>query len=509
MWERGPCLVTVQLVLVRCPCLSSGWCVSGVVSDSSGLAWLLERLAEAEAALVERDVQIAERDARIEKLTERVAALEALLGKDSRTSSKPPSSDGLGKAPPRSRRECSGRAPGKQPGEPGVTLRQTERPDRVVTHRPARCGGCGAGLQQAPVTSVEKRQVFDLPEPRIRVTEHQLQHRRCPCGRTTMAPVPAGVNAPVQYGPRVRAISAYLVGYQHLPYARAGETLADLLGVHLSTGTLATIVHDTGEGLDEFLSLVTQQITVAEVAHFDETGLRVAGALAWIHAAVTDTHAIFTVHLNRGHDGMHAAGILPAFGGIAVHDGFTPYRAYGSAHQLCNAHHLRELAAIRDADPGPDQDWTDDLTRLLCELNDLTRYARTAGAHALDQRLLTAYQRRYNAIITTGQTRNPTPEGRNARSPAVKLLARLATHGTDVLRFATDLRVPFDNNQAERDIRMVKLRQKISGGLRTWTGATTFCNIRSYLATTRKHGITALQALTQLHNGNTWLPETS
>jgi transposase len=388
-----------------------------------------------------------------------------------------------------------------------VTLRQVDKPDRVLTHRPEWCGGCGAGLQKAPVVSTEKRQVFDLPEPRIHVTEHRLQHRACRCGTVTTAPAPAGVGGPVQYGPRVRAIGGYLVGYQHLPYARARETLADLLGVHLSTGTLATIVAATGDGLHEFLTIVTGQITLAPVVGFDETGLRVAGSLAWIHAAVTDTLAIFTVHTTRGHDGMKAAGILPAFGGIAVHDGFTPYRAYGSAHQLCNAHHLRELAAVLDADPT--QHWAQDLTRLLCELNDTTRHARTTGAHTLDPALLACYQRRYHTIITAGQTRNPTPEGRKARSPAVRLLARLATHAADVLRFTTDLRVPFDNNQTERDIRMVKLRQKISGGLRTHTGATTFCAIRSYLTTTRKHGITALQALTQLHNGQPWLPTTT
>jgi transposase len=478
-----------------------------VVLDSSGFAQLLERLAEVEAALADRDAQIAERDARIEELTQQVAALQALLRKDSRTSSKPPSSDGLRKPPPRSRRESSGRAPGKQPGEAGTTLRQVEKPDRVVIHRPERCGGCGAGLRRAPVTSVEKRQVFDLAEPRMQVSEHQLQHRRCRCGHTTTATAPTAVAAPAQYGPRVRAIGAYLVGYQHLPYTRACETVADLLGVHLSAGTLTTIVNDTGTGLDEFLQIVTGQIALAEVAHFDETGLRVAGALAWIHAAVTDTLAIFTVHPNRGHDGMKAAGILPAFGGIAVHDGFTPYRAYGSAHQLCNAHHLRELAAISDADPT--QYWAQDMTGLLCELNDTTRAARTAGAHTLDPDLLAAYRRRYDTIITDGQTANPPPQGRAARSPTVRLLTRLATAVDDVLRFAHDLRVPFDNNQAERDIRMVKLRQKISGGLRTLTGAQTFCAIRSYLTTTRKHGITALQALTQLHNGNTWLPTTS
>jgi transposase len=480
--------------------------VGGVV-DSSGLAQLLERLAEVEAALAERDAQIAERDARIEKLTERVAALEALLRKDSRTSSKPPSSDGLGKPPPRSRRESSGRSPGKQPGDAGMTLRQVDDPDRVVIHRPLVCGGCGSGLRQAPVTSIEKRQVFDLPEPRIQVIEHRLQHRRCRCGHITMAAPPAAAGAPVQYGPRVRAIGAYLVGYQHLPYLRACETLTDLLGVNLSAGTLSTIVADTGTGLQEFLTQVNTRIALAEVAHFDETGLRVAGALAWVHAAVTDTLAVFTVHSSRGHEAMKAAGILPAFGGIAVHDGFTCYRAYGSAHQLCNAHHLRELAAILDADAT--QYWAKDMIALLCELNTTTRHTRDSGADALIPAILAAYQRRYDTIITDGQKRNPAPEGRTARSPALKLLTRLATTATDVLRFAYNLRVPFDNNLAERDIRMVKLRQKISGGLRTWHGAHTFCAIRSYLTTTRKHGITALQALTQLHNGQTWLPTTT
>jgi transposase len=479
------------------------------MSDSSGLARLLERLAEVEEALAERDAQIVELKALTAAQAEQIAALKALLRKDSRTSSKPPSSDGLGKPPPRSRRQPSGKAPGKQPGDASTTLRQVEQPDEVVKHRPVCCRGCGASLRRASVVSVEARQVFDLPEPRLRVTEHRLQHRRCRCGTVTMADVPAGLGAPVQYGPRVRAIGGYLVGYQHLPYARACETLADLLGVHLSTGTLNSIVHATGEGLQQFLTIVTRQIAVAQVAGFDETGLRVAGSLAWIHAAVTDTLAIFTVHTNRGHDGMTTAGILPAFTGIAVHDGFTPYRAYGSAHQLCNAHHLRELAAIRDTDPSRDQDWTDELTRLLCELNDLTRWARAHAAHALDPDLLTAYQRRYDQIITTGQAANPEPDGRAARSLPVKLLARLATHAADVLRFAYDLRVPFDNNQAERDIRMVKLRQKISGGLRTLTGAHTFCAIRSYLTTTGKHGINALQALTQLHNGQPWLPKTS
>ncbi len=305
---------------------------------------LLERLARLEAAL-------AERDARVEVLARRVAELEALLRKNSRTSSKPPSSDGPAKAPPRSRREPSDRAPGKQPGELGFTLRQVQRPDEVFTHRPGACQGCGASLRRAPVTSAEARQVFDLPPVRLRVVEHRVQHRRCRCGATTMAAVPAGVSAPTQYGPRVRAVGAYLVGYQHLPYERACETLADLLGVGMSVGTLTSVMTRTGDGLAPFLESVREQIAAAPVAHFDETGLRVAGAGAWVHSASTESLSLFRVHICRGHDAIAAAGVLPVFTGIAVHDGFTPYRRYGFAHALCNAHHLRELAAILDMDP--------------------------------------------------------------------------------------------------------------------------------------------------------------
>lgn len=470
-----------------------------VVSDPER-ADLVERLARLEEAL-------AQRDALIEVLTRRVAELEALLRKDSRTSSKPPSSDGPVKPAPKSRRESSGRGPGKQPGTPGFTLRQVEVPDKVVVHRPGRCSRCDRSLRGAPVVSTEARQVFDLPVVRLEVVEHRLQHRRCGCGTVTMARAPQQVGAPAQYGPRVRAVGAYLVGYQHLPYERACETLADLLGAKVSVGTLTSVVAATERRLGGFLDVVRQQIATAPVAHFDETGLRVAGQGTWVHSASTDRLSLFTVHASRGHDAITAAGVLPDFTGIAVHDGYTPYRRYGTAHALCNAHHLRELAGILDVDP--DQSWAQQMIRLLCEINDTTRYARATGADALDDRLLAAYRHRYEQIITVGKAANPTPAGARSRSPAARLLARLGGFAADVLRFAYDLRVPFDNSQAERDIRMVKLRQKISGGLRTMTGAQIFCAIRSYLSTARKHGLGALNALTQLHNGQAWLPQTS
>jgi transposase len=483
------------------------WGILAVVSDSPSVVELLERLARLEAALAERDAVIVELREQNAVLGRRVAELEALRRKDSRTSSKPPSSDGPVKPPPRSRRESSGRGPGKQPGEAGFTLRQVETPDEVVTHRPGRCGECRRGLRRAPVASVEARQVFDLPQVRMRVVEHRLEHRRCRCGVVTMAAVPAGVGAPVQYGPRVRAVGAYLVGYQHLPYERACETLADLLGVGMSVGTLVSVVARTSAGLGGFLDVVRQAIAAAPVAHFDETGLRVAGHGAWVHSACTNSLSLFQVHASRGHAAIAAAGVLPVFTGVAVHDGFTPYRRYGAAHQLCNAHHLRELAAVLDADPG--QTWAERMIRLLCEINDMARHARTAGAHAIEDRLLGVYRDRYQEIIAAGKAANPSPPGHGARSAAANLLARLSGFADDVLRFAHDLRVPFDNNLAERDIRMVKLRQKISGGLRTWAGAETFCAIRSYLSTARKHGLNALEALAQLHTGQAWLPQTS
>lgn len=478
-----------------------------VVSGSPSIVELVDRLARMESVIGERDATIEWQAAQIATLTARVSDLEALLRKNSRTSSKPPSSDGPAKPSPRSRRQSSGRPPGKQPGEVGFTLRQVVTPDEVLVHGPHRCGGCDRSLRRAPVCSVEARQVFDLPPVRLRVVEHRLEHRRCRCGTVTMAQVPAGVNAPVQYGPRVRAIGAYLVGYQHLPYERACETLADLLGVGMSVGTLTATMTCTSERLGPFLDAVREQLAAAPVAHFDESGLRVAGGGAWVHSASTETLSLFTVHTSRGHDAIAAAGVLPVFTGIAVHDGYTPYRRYGLAHQLCNAHHLRELAGIVDADPTAV--WAGDLARLLCEIHDTVRHAHQVGAHGLDQRLLATYRHRYDMIIDIGKAANPCPTGHGARSPAANLLARLAGFADDVLRFAHDLRVPFDNNLAERDIRMVKLRQKISGGLRTMGGAQTFCAIRSYLSTTRKHGINALDALTMLHNGQTWLPGTS
>lgn len=478
--------------------------------------------------LAERDAVIGQQAQAIVDLTAQVTALQARLGQNPRNSSRPPSSEGYGKPAPRSQRRASGRRPGGQDGAPGTTLRQVAEPDRGVEHAPAVCRGCGAGLAAAPVVSSEARQVFDLPPIALQVVEHRLQHRRCGCGTVTMAGpvdgVPAGVGAPAQYGPGVRAVATYLAGAQHLPLARTADTLADLLGAPVSVGTVAAMLQQAAAGLGPFTEAVRGQLAASPVVHFDETGLRVDGALAWVHSASTGTLTQVTVHPRRGIVAMQAAGVLPDLDGVAVHDGWKPYRHYdrdpvtgrGVRHGLCNAHHLRELTAVTEAatqDGTPaaagsadSQDWASAMSRLLVEIHHTVRSGSDHGASALSAALLATYQTRYDAIITAGHSQNPATAGRR-NSKAANLLARLDTQRVDVLRFATDWSVPFDNNLAERDIRMVKIRQKISGCLRTTTGAEAFCALRSYLSTARKQGHNALDVLRQLTEGQPWIPD--
>ena len=470
-------------------------------------AALAERDRQLTELKAERDRQLAERDRVIAELLARVADLERRLGQNSRNSNRPPSSEGYAKPKPKSRRQRGQRGSGGQPGHPGTTLAQVEDPDRVVVHRPRRCDGCHRSLRRARVSSVERRQVFDLPEVRLAVTEHRVEHRRCRCGQITMAATPDEVGAPTQYGPGVRGVATYLCAAQHLPVARAAETLADLLGAPVSAGSVVAWNDRAAAGLEAFTATVRDELATAGVVCFDESGLRVDAHLAWVHSASTPTRTLFTCHDKRGVDAMNDAGVLPAFTGVAVHDGWAPYRTYPNlTHALCNAHHLRELDAV--ADTAGQADWADAMARLLAEVNTTVDRARQDGATGLHPDLLARYRTRYGQLIEAGWSANPNSPARRTskRSPAVNLLDRLDTHRDDVLRFAADFTVPFTNNTAEQDIRMVKLRQKISGGLRTMTGARIFCALRSYLSTARKNGQHNLTVLRQLHQGKPWLP---
>ena len=400
------------------------------------------------------------------------AATIARLRANSSNSSKPPSADGLAKGPPKpsraARRAAARRKPGGQPGAPGAHLAQVEHPDVVVVHAPDRCQRCGGELADAGVVGAEVRQVHDLPQLGLLVTEHRAERRRCGCGAVTAATFPDGVRAPACYGPGVRAAVAYLHGQQHLPVERTAQALADLVGAEVASGTVAAILGECADGLDGFIDAVRAQLARAPVAHFDETGARVAGRLHWLHAACTDRLSLFTVHPKRGRQAMDQAGVLPGFQGVAVHDGWSSYGRYQQAtHARCNAHHLRELAGVA-ALPGQ-QAWATGMAALLIEAKWAVGRAVAAGTDRLDPRRLDHYHARYQAIIDEGWRANPPPaatrpssgrSGRQCRSKAANLLARLDDHRQEGLRFATDFRVPFDNNQAERDIRMASCSRR-------------------------------------------------
>jgi transposase len=447
----------------------------------------------------------------IAALQGRVVELERRLGKDSSNSSKPPSSDGLRKPSrvDRGAAERASRRPGKQPGAPGAHLAQVARPDQVVWHVPDRCGGCGADLADAPIVGVEARQVFDLPPLRLGVAEHRTERRRCACGTTTAAGFPDHVRAAACYGPGVRALVCYLCVHQHLPIDRAAQLLADVLGAPVATGTLAAVVGEGAAGLARFIEVVRERLAAAPVAHFDETGARVAGRLHWVHSASTQTLSLFTIHARRGKVAMDAAGVLPDFAGVAVHDGWSPYWRYEQVtHALCGAHLLRELEAITDE---PGQGWAAGMAELLADGKTQADRARGAGAERVDDGVRVRLHARYQRLLADGHAANPPlpgrrQRGRAPRSPAANLLGRLDRYQVEVLRFLDDPRVPFDNNQAERDLRMVKLQQKISGCWRALAGAQAFLTVRSYIQTTRKHGRNPLAVLRQLFQGNPWRP---
>lgn len=465
------------------------------------------------AALVASQAgMIEELRGRVRELEAEVAELRARLGQNSRNSSRPPSSDGLAKPPTRSLRRPSGREPGGQRGHPGHRLEQVVEPDEVIPHVPERCPGCGADLAAAEVVGEEVRQVLELPAISLRVREHRAERRRCACGAVAHAPFPEGVAAPTQYGPRMRALAVYLVANQHLPYERAARLLGDWLGAPLSTGTLHAFVASAGAGLEGFCELVRARLKAEPVVGVDETGARAEGRTRWVHSASSDQHTLYRLHDIRGYAGIDELGVLPGYRGVAVHDGFKPYQRYEQAgHALCNAHHLRELQGVIERDPET-QGWAKQMDKLLREIKQAVESAAARGESALAPHQLASFKRRYGRIIALGHHQSPPNTKRTGargfigQTPTRNLLCRLDEHREQVLRFAEDLRVPFDNNLAERDLRMVKLQQKISGSWRTVGGAQRFLALRSYISTTRKQGRDLLDALQRLVKNDPWLP---
>ena len=433
-------------------------------------------------------------------LTARVQALEARLGGHSQNSHRPPSTDGP-RQPPRSQRTPSGKRPGGQPGHPGQTLEVSATPDAVVVHVPARCAHCGATLAERPVTALVRRQVVDLPPLRLDVTEYQAATVECPCCRqATTAAFPPQVRQPVQYGPRVLGLGVYLRHYQLLPYQRSAELLADLFGHGPSAGTLHAASLRCAAALGPVEAAIATALRAAASAHADETSGVVAGRRQWVHVLSTRRLTHYGRHAKRGHAATDAIGILPAFRGRLIHDAWAPYRHYGCRHGLCNAHHLRELSAVAEQ---PGQDWATQLHAVLGEMKRHVDQGRAAGQTASPPAARAAFVARYRDVLATGSAANPPPQrsadgpqrGRLKQSKARNLLDRLTGHEAEVLAFLHDWTVPFDNNQAERDLRMVKVQQKISGTFRDERGADAFCRIRGYIGTLRKQARQVLPAL--------------
>jgi transposase len=439
---------------------------------------------------------------------ERIAELEARLRQTPRNSSRPPSSEGLGKpsTPPRSLRKKSGRKPGGQDGHKGTTLGQVARPDREVRHEPGCCGRCGAGLAGRPVTGLERRQVFDLQPVHAEVTEHQLIERECGCGHRTKAAAPAGAEAPVQYGPRIAAIIVYLYAGQFLSKDRTALALAELFGISCSSGTVAALTARAAGRLDKFAEHVRERIAASDVAGFDETGFRVAGRLAWVHCARTGKYTLLTVHAKRGRQAMEAMGVLPRFAGVAVHDAWAPYDTYTAPdHQLCCAHARRELQAVADTAPHGQWCWATQAAEALTAMQQLVREAISHGHDVADPAALAAQVHLFRSAVLAGASHTAARSGPLMRKQNA-LARRLRDRQDDYLRFTSNFRAPPDNNGCERDIRMAKLKQKVSGCLRTMTGARQFCTIRSYLSTAAKHGLSFFDALVMLTEGEPWMP---
>ena len=451
------------------------------------------------------ETTIQQQQVRIQQLEIHVHELEARLSKNSSNSSKPPGSDGL-KKKTKSQRGKSEKKPGAQQGHIGKGLAQVGNPDLIITHTPTNCHGCGSNLSQVDGACAEKRQVFDIPQPKIEVTEHQALEKRCPCcGELNRGGFPENIRGPVQYGEQVQALTAYFAHQHFIPVDRVCQIFEDVFGVAISPGTCSNVDEKLFQQLESFERSLKTYLLAAQVLHFDETGMRCEKKLRWVHVASSQLATLYTIHAKRGQEAMDEAGILPRFQGVGIHDHWFPYFTYEQiTHGLCNAHHLRELTFIYEQEK---EDWAGRMKDLLIfAKNEVEKHLEQG---ALPQEILLQIEETYGQIIAEGFEYHsllpPLPQGKRGRQKqrdGKNLLDRLKEKRSCVLRFMYDFSVPFTNNLGEQDIRMVKLKQKISGCFRTLKGGQIFCRIRSYISTARKQGWNIWDALAEAIKGS-------
>jgi len=473
---------------------------------------LLATIDSLKQTIAEQQQTITALQTEIVQLKARLAELEARLNQNSTNSNRPPSSDGFRR--PQTPRKKGGKPPGGQPGHPGHTLEQVADPDEITVHRVTTCSGCGASLASEETTSVERRQVHDLPPLKILVTEHRVESKRCPhCGMVTHATFPEDVKYPVQYGPNLKALMVYLSIYQLLPYDRVRELFSDLFNCCPSTGTMVNAVAECSRGLVGVEEQVRTLLKDAEVLHVDETGMRVNGKRHWLHVACTDLLTLYRYHRTRGSSAIEAMHVLPEFEGTVVHDFWSPYFRYPCRHAICNAHLQRELQGITE---NFRYTWSESLHALLDEIRKTVETSRGRHMSSLSLEQQTAFHERYRLILEAGQVEvgESTPavpsttgkRGRKKQSRAKNLLDRCQRYQNEILRFMRDFTVPFTNNQAERDLRMAKVQQKISGTFRSEEGASDSCRVRGYIATVKKQNQSILAALAGAVRGTPFVP---
>ena len=462
--------------------------------------------------------QLVELAEQLKKQAELIKELQAKAAKNSRNSSKPPSSDGYGKAnKTESLREKSERSNGGQPGHAGSTLETVESPDHSENHDPDQCKNCHAALDAVEVSRVEERQVFDIPAIRIEVTAHRATVKQCPCcGTENIGDFPETVTQPVQYGDVVKTWAAYFSNQHFIPVERTAQIFKDLVGHAPSEATVLKASQELETRLEPARQSVKEQLQQAAVLQVDETGLRVKGKLNWLHSASTDKLTDYTVHEKRGKEAMVAAGILDNFTGTLGHDHWKTYFSFEQCtHSLCNAHHLRELSYIEKQYGQP---WAAAMAALLIDIKDEVEKTAPDSDH-LPAETIQLYEQRYDALVSQGLQDNPyqaadSPQGaakkrgRPKQTPAYNLLTRFRDFKPETLAFMYDFSIPFDNNLAERDIRMVKVKQKVSGGFRTTEGAQRFATIRGYISTARKNSVSVFDAIKDAFSGNPFIPQT-
>jgi len=452
----------------------------------------------------------------VNKLEQRIKELEAKLGMNSTNSSKPPSSDNkltkVVKPKEKSKRKASR---GGQNGHPGKTLIQSDNPDHIKVLRPICCSECGHDLQHQESRRIIKRQVFDLPLPAIEVSEYQSHSVICPCcAHKNTSAFPEGINAPTQYGKNLQSFIGYLSTHQMIPHERISELIEDLCGHTLSKGSVITMLHKLHDACESSEGVIKKQLMQSELLHCDETGVNIAKKLHWVHVASTSMLTYYHLSTKRGKEAIDTIGILPEYQGIAIHDHWSAYSHYDCDHAFCNAHHLRELQGVIDHEGHL---WAKDMHQLLLRIKKEVQQAIHKSKTGLSKRRLRYFHDSYDTLSAAAlrvydKEHSPAPPkpkrcGRIKQLKGKNLLDRLIQYKTETLRFMQDLRVPFTNNQAERDLRIIKVKEKISGCLASYRGGEYFARIRGYISTVKKHNGSVLQELKNALEGRPFIPQ--